>query len=385
VSRSEVQGTIDLLSQLVAQPTVSSRPLTELAALLARRAEDAGMTVERFETEPGKVNVVASAGPRGTDGLVLSGHMDVVPVEGQGWRTNPFRLTEADGRLYGRGACDMKGFIAAVTDALPSLPLSRLSRELVLVWTHDEEVGCLGSAALAGQLAGRPLPSLTWIGEPTSLQICRLHPGHFTVDITCTGRPAHSSRPALGLNAIELAAEVIGAMRALAVELAAQPSALPGLITPWTVVNTGCIHGGSAINIVPEQCVLNVGFRPLPGVQTEALLARIQAHLAPIHAAARARGGSVDAVKSQDTPGLLTESGTALETLLRPDAATAEVGGVPFATDGGNLARLGTRALIFGPGSIDVAHRPDEFVPISALHTTRSAVARIVTARCMVQ
>ena len=265
---SDPGGTIDVLSRLVAWPTVSSRPVTELAAFLAQRAEDAGMTVEQFETAPGKVNVIASAGPRGTDGLVLSGHMDVVPVEGQGWRTDPFRLTESDGRLYGRGACDMKGFIAAVTDALPALPLAKLDRELVLVWTHDEEVGCLGSAALGGQLGGRALPSLAWIGEPTSLQICRLHPGHFTVDIACTGRPAHSSRPSLGLNAIEIAAEVIGAMKVLAAELAAERSDLPGLVTPWTVVNTGCIHGGSAINIVPEHCVVKVGLRPLPGVSS---------------------------------------------------------------------------------------------------------------------
>ncbi|MDG1483794.1 MAG: acetylornithine deacetylase [Myxococcota bacterium] len=380
-----LKGTIDLLSRLVAQPTVSNRPLTELAAMLARRAEDAGMTVERFETEPGKVNVVASVGPRGTDGLVLSGHMDVVPVAGQGWRTDPFQLTEADGRLYGRGTCDMKGFLAAVTDALPALPLSKLSRELVLIWTHDEEVGCLGSAALGDQLSGRTLPSLAWIGEPTSLQICRLHPGHLTVDITCTGRPAHSSRPTLGLNAIEIAAEIAGAMKILAADLAKQRSDLPGLLTPWTVMNTGCIHGGSAINIVPEQCVLQVGFRPLPGLSAEVLVERIRNHLAPIDAAARQRGGRVDIVKSQDTPGLLTPSGTTLEALLRPDAATEVVGGVPFATDGGNLARLGTRSLVFGPGSIDVAHRPDEFVPISALHTTRSAISRVVMARCMVQ
>ena len=150
---------IDLLARLVSFPTISNRPLTELAALLAQRAEDAGMRVERFETEAGKCNVIASAGPRGTDGLVLSGHMDVVPVEGQDWSTDPFKLTESGGRLYGRGACDMKGFLAAVTDALPAIPLARLRRELVLIWTHDEEVGCLGSAALAGQLAGDvPVP-----------------------------------------------------------------------------------------------------------------------------------------------------------------------------------------------------------------------------------
>ena len=174
-------------------------------------------------------------------------------------------------------------------------------------------------------------------------------------------------------------------MKILAADLAKQRSDLPGLLTPWTVMNTGCIHGGSAINIVPEQCVLQVGFRPLPGLSAEVLVERIRNHLAPIDAAARQRGGRVDIVKSQDTPGLLTPSGTTLEALLRPDAATEVVGGVPFATDGGNLARLGTRSLVFGPGSIDVAHRPDEFVPISALHTTRSAISRVVMARCMVQ
>ena len=374
------------LARLVRFDSVSRNPLLDLGAWLAEQAESAGMRVETFRTAPGKVNVVASAGPADTgdgEGLALCGHMDVVPVDGQDWSSDPFVLTERGGALYGRGACDMKGFIAAAVAAVERLPLARLERELVLIWTHDEEVGGLGSAALSGQLAGRRLPRATWIGEPTGFQMCRYHPGHLAVKIVCRGRAAHSSRPSLGLNAIQMAARVILRLEQLAEALQARTVDLPGLPTPYTVLNPGCIHGGAAVNIVPERAELMVGLRPPPGIASAWLLEALEDALAELDATYREQGGGITVEPEHELAALLTPADTALERLLRPHAAHPESGGAPFGTDGGNLTALGAAPLVFGPGSIDLAHRPDEHIPRHALQRAAEMIEAVARARCL--
>jgi acetylornithine deacetylase len=373
------------LARLVAWDTVSHRPLDAMAGWLAGRAEDVGMRVERFESAPGKVNVVASAGPPVAGGLGLSGHMDVVPVEGQAWSTDPFRLTIRGDRLLGRGTCDMKGFIAASVEAIAGLDLQKLQRELVLVWTHDEEVGCQGSASLVSELSrsGRRLPEAMLVGEPTSFRIAHLHPGHATVRIRCTGRPAHSSRPSLGLSAIKLAGRVLAVLHEFEQALAGIRSHEDSLDTPYTVMNVGRIQGGEAINIVPERCVLDVGFRPLPGVAFAQIRADLFERLAPVVSDARLHGGDIAVEDVQCSEGLHTPAHCEHIDLLRPHAAAGGLVGVPFATDAGNLAALGCRSLVFGPGSIDVAHRPDEFLMRKDLARTVDIVQDLIYRRCI--
>lgn len=383
------------LAELVAFPTVSNRPVTALAAWLAERAEAAGMRVERFETSPGKCNVLATAGPedsalQGSDGLLLSGHMDVVPVDGQDWSSDPFVLTERDGRLHGRGSCDMKAFLAAVTCALTELPIRRLDARLVLAWTHDEEVGCHGSRALVDRLQeqGRDLPSLALIGEPTDFRIFRAHPGHTTMRIRCIGRPCHSARPELGVSAIQIAADVLAGLRRLQAQLALErpaldPMVLGALAHPYPLINCGRIEGGTAVNIVAEHCELLVGVRQLPGQEGEALVRRIAEAAAEVAEPWERQGGRVEVQPLHEAPALLTPAGTELERLLRPHASDPQPGAAPFATDGGNFARMGTRCLIFGAGSIDVAHRPDEYVPVDHLHRMTQMLPGIIRARCV--
>ena len=373
------------LARLIAWDTVSHRPLDAMAGWLADRAEDAGMSVERFESAPGKINVVASAGPPLGGGLGLSGHMDVVPVEGQAWSTDPFRLTIRDDRLLGRGTCDMKGFIAATVEAIARMNLRNLRRQLVLVWTHDEEVGCQGSASLVEELARsrRQLPQAMLVGEPTSFRIAHLHPGHATLRIRCTGRPAHSSRPSLGLSAIKLAGQVLAVLNELERALASVRSHEDTLATPYTVMNVGRIHGGEAINIVPERCVMEVGFRPLPGVAFARIRAELLERLEPVVAHARLQGGEIAVEDVQCSEGLHTPADCAHIDLLRRHAASEELVGVPFATDAGNLSALGCRSLVFGPGSIDVAHRPDEFLERKDLARTVDIVQDLIYRRCM--
>jgi acetylornithine deacetylase len=382
---------VDALATLVAFPTVSDRPVTELAAWMAQRAEDAGLRVERFETSPGKCNVLATAGPEEEDGLLLSGHMDVVPVEGQPWSRDPFRRAAVGDRLYGRGACDMKAFLAAVSSALPDLPLDNLRRRLVLAWTHDEEVGCHGSRALVDRLAaeGRALPSLALIGEPTDLRILRAHAGHTTMRVHCHGVAAHSSRPSLGASAITMAGQVLAGLERLQATLAAtrpdglDPLILDALENPYPVLNCGQVHGGTAVNVIADHCDLWIGARQLPGQPGEELVARVAQVCAEVQAAWADRGGRITVHPLHEAPALLTPAGTPLEALLRPHARDPRPGAAPFATDGGNLARAGVQSLVFGPGSIDVAHKPDEYVPVDQLLATREVVSDVVRRRCL--
>jgi acetylornithine deacetylase len=372
---------VEDLARLVAFPTVSDRPLVELAAFVGERLEDLGFRVERLEAEePGKCNLVASLGPEGTDGLVLSGHMDVVPVTGQPWTSDPFRLTERDGRLVGRGTADMKGFLAATLQALGALRGARLDRELVLIWTHDEEVGCAGSGRLVERWdPRRPLPRACLIGEPTGFRAMRMHAGHVHVAVDVAGEAAHTSRAHLGDNAIETAAEVVRIARALAEDLRRERRDDLPMEAPWVPLVVARIHGGTAVNVVPDHCHVDLGYRPLPGMRAEEvferLVERLRRDLGPRADRVRTRLGTV-------APPMLTRDGTALAALLRPDAVPGpEV--APFATDGGNLARLGTEPIVFGPGSIDVAHKADEYVDTADLLRTVEILGRVIRARCL--
>lgn len=376
---------VETLRRLVSYPTVSDRPVVELAAFLAERAEQHGMRVERFQVAPGKVNVVASAGPPSADGLVLSGHMDVVPTDGQDWSSDPFVLTEREGNLHGRGTCDMKGFIAAVDTALSGLDLRGLKRELALVWTCDEEVGCVGATHLAQTLrdTGRELPRAAVIGEPTDFRICRLHPGHCTFAIDVTGRAAHSSRPSLGANAIVAAGEVLRALAALAEELSHERAFEEELATPHAILSVGGIRGGTAVNIVPDRCEIQIGVRQLPGQDAGDIERRMAARLAEVDARLEPTGCRASLRRVGVAPSLLTSKSCDHLQLLQPWAEDPRPTGAPFATDGGALASIGLESLVFGPGSIDVAHRADEYVPARDLFRTVDFVQDLVRRRCM--
>jgi len=369
------------LARLVAFDTVSSRPNEALAADLAQQAEDLGLRVEMFDDpeQPGKRSVIAWAGPEGeADGLTITGHLDVVPTEGQPWSSDPFRLREDAGRLYGRGTSDMKGFVAVTMRALRDVDLASLTRPLALVWTHDEEVGCFGSAKLVASFAeqGRGLPRACLVGEPTSFRMLRMHPGHVAGRITVHGAAAHSSRPDLGVNAIEGAAEVVRVVQELARTLQGEPLDLPEMERPWVAVNVARIRGGTAVNIVPDHCVIEIGYRPLPGTDTHEVWHRLCGAL-------EARPDlQTEAELLRVTPSMLTSGDAELVADLVPFAADPHCGAAGFATDGANLAKLGCAPIVFGPGSIDVAHQADEYVDVADLVRGVDVVAQLVRKRC---
>ena len=374
----------DLLARLVAFDTTSSNSNLPLLEFLCEYLERPGVRCRRnpAPAEP-KANLVVEIGPP-TDpatraGLVLSGHMDVVPA-GEGWRSDPFELTERDGLLYGRGSADMKGFLALAANVARAVDPAALAHPLVLLFTYDEELGTLGARHFRDSWpAAHPLPREAVIGEPTELRPVGVHKGHLKARFTFHGVAAHSAYPHLGRNAIEPAGRLIVALAELRRRLDEErlPSSRHFPEVPAPSLNVATVHGGAAINVVPERCVVEVGVRLLPGMDAAALTDRLR------ETAARACG--------EDAPDweLLSVS-PPME--LAADApllarASALAGAPPeaaaYATDAGWLQDMGMDCVLLGPGSIEVAHKPDEHLAVEQLVRGRALVERLVAESCL--
>lgn len=365
-----------LLARLVSFDTTSRNSNLPLADFLADYLDRPGIRVERNPSADGtKTNLIAWIGPEPRaerQGLVLSGHMDTVPADEEGWESDPFTLADRGDRWVARGSCDMKGFLALAANLAVEIAQTRrglLRAPLVLVFTYDEEVGTLGARRLTETFRGvAGLPRSAVIGEPTELRVARVHKGHLKMRITLHGRSAHSGYPHLGSNAIEPAGRVITALAGLRRELEAEPMANRELFpeVPFVPLNVGTIQGGSAINVVPDRCHLEVGVRPLPGVESEALAERIRR-------AAREAAAPFepDMQVLSDSPPMLLDEASPIHRHLCGLVGQRTGSSVSFATDAGWLQRLGMDCVIFGPGSIEVAHKPNEHLPKDQLIAAR--------------
>jgi len=393
----------DLLARLVAFDSTSRNSNLPIADFLCDYLDLPGVRVLRNPSPAGdKVNLIfvvepaagPAAGPTWAEGgsaggtaagerrpgLVLCGHMDVVPAEEKEWESDPFTLTDRGDRWVGRGACDMKGFLALAANLAREGGGRPLAHPLALVFTYDEEVGTLGARRLVDSCPeARALPSSMVIGEPTGLRVVRAHKGHMTMRITLHGRSAHSGYPHLGVNAIEPAGEVIVALGRLRRELAAAgaPHAEMFPEVPFVPLNIGRVQGGAAINVVPDRCTVELGLRALPGVDSRQLAARVEQ-------AARAAAApfTPDCEVIADSPPLLVAEDAPVLRRLCSLAGQRESATVSFATDAGWLQGLGMDCILYGPGSIDAAHRPNEFVPKADLATARDVLERAVAACC---
>jgi acetylornithine deacetylase len=379
----------DLLSRLVAFDTTSRNSNLPLADFLCDYLDRPGVRIVRQPSpDDAKANLIAWLGPEPTEsakrpGLVLSGHMDVVPAEEDGWRSDPFTLTDGGDRWVARGACDMKGFLALAANAAVSA-LESLRSPLALVFTYDEEVGTLGARHLLENYPeGHLLPRSTVIGEPTSLRVARAHKGHLKLRITLHGRSAHSGYPHLGINAIEPAGRVIAALAALRRVLESEETPHADLFpeVPYVPLNVGTVHGGSAINVVPDRCIVEVGVRPLPGMDSAVLAKRVRAAVGEALAGLEQRFDPEIELLSDSPPMLLDEAAPIhrhLCALVGQDAGAT----VSFATDAGWLQRLGLDCAVFGPGTIEVAHKPNEHIPKAELARARELIAETVQRFC---
>ena len=372
--------TVELLQRFIQFPTVSSQPILSFASEMAERGESVGGTVHRFETSATKQNIVVQIGPQGPDSLGLSGHMDVVPVEGQNWSMDPFAGIINKDAVWGRGACDMKAFLATACSILERFPVQKMRRGLMLMWTHDEEVGCVGASHLVHQCQHLDIPKNTLIGEPTSQQIFYHHGGHCTIELTVKGYPAHSSKPYLGVSATRWLFEAWCIVREWEEWMSTQISSI---VHTAPILNVAQLNAGSAINIVPEHGKMKLGLRPMPGHDHKILIANLEDRLKEVQTMAAEVGASIKLKTIQAAEPLYTPLPTRLEQSIQESSPNTPCLGAPFATDGGCLAKMGTQPLIWGPGSIDVAHQPNEYVKIEELNQYEYTLESILRTWCL--
>jgi acetylornithine deacetylase len=374
----------ELLARLVGFDSTSQNSNLPIADFLCDYLDRPGVRIARNPSaDGGKTNVIAWIGPETEGdrrGIVLSGHMDVVPAEEEGWRHDPFSLADEGDRFTGRGSCDMKGFLALAANLAVEARTDLWRAPLALVFTYDEEVGTLGARRLTESFpeAGR-LPRSAVIGEPTSLRVARAHKGHAKIRVTLHGVSAHSGYPHLGTNAIEPAGRVIVALTRLRHELESERPANRDLFpeVPFVPLNMGTVHGGSAINVVPDRCIVEVGVRALPGISSAELIERMSQ-------AARESAAPFEPEIEMlsDSPPLLLDEASPIHRhlcqLMGQDAGSS----VSFATDAGWLQQLGMDCAIFGPGSIEVAHKPNEYIPKNEFAAARGLLERTVQKFC---
>lgn len=377
-----VPAAVALLARLVAFPTVSSaanRTLIEDVAAWLRERGVGAVIVDG--AEDGKAGLIASIGPPVPGGIVLSGHTDVVPVEGQQWSSDPFTLVERDGRLFGRGSADMKGFIATVLAAVPDFLAAPLRRPIHIALSWDEEIGCLGAPRLIeALLAAVPRPALVVVGEPTGMQPADRHRGITTFTTTIDGRGGHSSAPDRGVSAIGLAAGFVGELERIAAGWAAAAPPAEDEVPACATLNVGRISGGTAINMIAEHCRLEWECRAEADSQIEALLARLawfsgRDLLAPL--AGRAPEAAIRTERTVAVPPFrAADDSPAVALALRLSGANA-CKAAPFATEAGLFEQAAIPAVILGPGWPSEAHRPDEFVARDQLGSCATFMRRI--------
>ena len=374
----------EMMRQLIGSPSVSSvspawdSSNVEVINHLADWCDRKGFLVERLpiDRHPGKFNLVASAGS-GPDGLVLSGHTDTVPYDEARWHSDPFVLTERDGRWYGLGTCDMKGFFAIVLDAIRDIDLERLRHPLILLATADEESSMCGAKALLD--AHRRLGRHAVIGEPTGLRPVRLHKGIAMEAIRLTGRSGHSSDPALGINALDGMHAVLSELMAWRSELAAQHRN-PLFTVEGPTVNLGHIHGGDNPNRICAECELQFDIRQLPGMDLDELRAEIDER---VRRRLRDSGLGYERIPLFEGIPAMETPGTAPIVQAVEQLTGHSAGAVAFGTEGPYLNALGMQTVILGPGSIDQAHQPDEYLALAQLEPARHIIRELVSRFCL--
>ncbi len=367
----------ELLSRLVAFDTTSAVSNLALIEFVQQYLTESGVASQLVHDDSGKkANLYATIGPQDKSGVMLSGHTDVVPVSGQNWSSDPFVLTARDERLYGRGSCDMKGFIASALAVVPRLSQAELHTPIHLAFSYDEEVGCLGVRRLIDMMADLPVrPAMAIIGEPTLMNLMIAHKGKRSIRVTVEGVNCHSAYPTEGVNAIEYAAELVAEIRRIHAQFKVDGPFDDDYRVPHTTLHVGVFNGGTALNIVPHHCQFDFEIRHLPEDNPEQVIARIQAYadevLVPAMQVAgnSAASGAIRFTELSGYPGLFTAPDADVvgfvRGLLDHEAVPDKIS---FGTEGGLFSeRLGIPAVVCGPGSIQQAHKADEYVAIDQL------------------
>lgn len=371
---------IDWLTRLIGFDTVSRHSNLALIEEVQGYCEQLGLSVDlTFNEAKDKANLFVTV-PAGANadqvnhGLVLSGHTDVVPVDGQDWSSDPFTATIRDDKLYGRGACDMKGFIACALTLLPqAVKLSnagQLRRPLHLALSFDEEVGCLGAPLILADLKARGIaPDYCIVGEPTNMTMVVAHKGIAVYRCRVHGKSAHSSLTAQGVNAISYASRLIGYVDELAEEISHREDNDSLFDVPYSTLSVGTVQGGTATNIVPNLCEFTFDYRNLPHMTQDDILAPIKAKVAELSAQMQARAPEtgIELLQMEGVPAMTDNDNGELQSLISALTGDDERHKVAYATEGGQFTNAGIPTIICGPGSIEQAHKANEFVKLSEI------------------
>ena len=378
-----MRHSIGYLDDLIAFPTVSRDSNLGLIAYIRDTLSGLGIASTLVHSEDGrKANLWATIGPAERAGIVLSGHTDVVPVEGQAWSSDPFKLDRRDGNLHGRGSADMKGFIACCLAMAPRAVAAKLHTPINFAFSYDEEIGCVGVRRLLDLLKDAPVrPRLCIVGEPTLMQAVTAHKGKLGFRVTAHGLEAHSSLAPIGVNAIYMACDLIGEIRALQGRIAEHGPRDGDYEVAYTTLHVGKMQGGEVMNIVPNRCSFDFEIRYLPEDDAEAIVARIKAAAEKVAASyrnvfAQARFTFADL---QSYPAMNTPVDSEAVKFVQELTGGNSTGKITFGTEGGLFQQvLGTPAVICGPGNIAVAHKPDEHVSEAQMAACDAMLERLV-------
>lgn len=386
---------LDWLTRLIGFDTVSRHSNLALIEDVHAYCEQLGLAVDlTFNEAKNKANlfVTVTAGKNADQvnhGLVLSGHTDVVPIDGQDWTSEPFTATIRGDKLYGRGACDMKGFIACALTLLPqAVQLSnsgKLRRPLHLALSFDEEVGCLGAPLILADLKARGItPDYCIVGEPTNMAMVVAHKGIAVYRCRVHGKSAHSSLTMQGVNAISYASRLIGYVDTLAEEISGRDDNDALFDVPYSTLSVGTIRGGTATNIVPNLCEFTFDYRNLPHMTQDDILVPIQAKVAELSAQMQARAPEtgIELLQEESVPAMTDNDSAELQALIAALTGDDERHKVAYATEGGQFTNAGIPTIICGPGSIEQAHKADEYVALSEIERCDTFLQRLLDSCC---
>lgn len=371
----------ELLARLVSFDTTSHKTNLPLIGFVEDYLRQHGIASARVTSDDGrKANLFATIGPTDTPGIALSGHTDVVPVDGQTWDSDPFTLVESDGRLYGRGTADMKGFLACCLASVPRFRQRPLATPIHLAFSYDEEIGCIGVRPMLAQL-GQALvrPRMVIVGEPTSMRVVDAHKGPVRWNVEVTGRAAHSSMAHLGVNAVSYAAKLIDELRRIEQQLK-DSGGDPRFEPAYPTLQVTRIDGGTATNIVPVSCRFTFDVRALPGIDIDRIESRLvefaEAECLPEMRAVAPEAGIAIARENSVAP-FLAEPRSEAVALCLSLLGTNQTSAVSYATEAGLFQEAGAPAVVCGPGSIDQAHTANEWIAASELDTCMTFLDRL--------
>ncbi len=372
----------EMLARLIAFDSISHKSNLPIVDFIADYLAGHGISCHRIESEDGKkANLFATIGPENAPGIALSGHLDVVPVTGQNWTSDPFELREAEGKLYGRGTVDMKGFVACALAAVPDFAQANLKHPIHLAFSYDEEVGCIGVRGIIKQFGQQfAKPAIVIVGEPTAMRVIDAHKGIHAFETEIVGRAAHNSMPHIGVNAIEFGAQFIAEIERLASELRQRADG-ERFDPPCTTLTVATIEGGEAVNIVPQSCRITWQFRNVPATDPEEIPRRLEefanTKLLPAMRAVRDEP-AINTRKINEVPSFAAREGSEAVSLALQLAQENALHAVPYGTEAGLFEQADAPAVVCGPGQPEQAHTADEFIEIAQIEECSAFLKRLV-------